>query len=179
MPDSEKVFLASLDVTVRVVAVAGLLPPPVAAEVQRRFGAYLGKPSCPALVYNEALEYLCDTCLGNRPRAAAYEFFGRHSLDRYRETILGRVLIAAMPMLGLERVLRRAPQDFALACNYGTRWVAELAPRHWRMDFEDEIMHPEVLKGVFAGLGELMQQPGLAITHTTLAPGHLSFELRW
>lgn len=171
--------MASLDVTVQVVQKAGLLTPEIRARVEARFGPYLHRPQCPAPVYNELLDFLCATCLADRPLAAAHRFFGRHSVDRYRETILGRVLVAVVPLLGLERILRRAPQDFALACNYGTRWVAQLAPRHWRMDFEDEIMHLEVLHGVFDGLGELAGVPRLEIAARNLGPGHRSFELRW
>lgn len=179
IPDSEKVFMSSLDVTVQVVEDSGRLTPAIRAQVVDQFGAYLHKPQVPALVYTQLVDLLCATCLADQPLAEARRLFGRGSLTRYRETILGRVLLATLPIVGLERMLRRAPQDFALACNYGTRSVVELGPHHWRMDFEDEILYPEVLQGIFQEVGTLLHLPQLQTTYTVLGPRHVAFEFRW
>ena len=65
---------------------------------------------------------------------------------------------------GTERVLRRAPRQFAAVANFGTRTVWQLGPRHWRMDFEDEIVYPEVLGGLILALTrDVLHLPGARI----------------
>jgi uncharacterized protein (TIGR02265 family) len=149
VPDAEKLFNSPLDTAVRAVEVAGLLTPATRAEIQARFGRQLGKPQCNCQVSNELIDLLCATCYADLPRAEALRVFGRYNLERFRETILGRVMMAAMPLMGLDRVMRRAPHDFAAACNYGTRATSELGRHHWLMEFEDEIVYPDVLQGMF------------------------------
>jgi uncharacterized protein (TIGR02265 family) len=81
--------------------------------------------------------------------------------------------------MGLERILRQAPKQFAAACNYGTRWVADLGPQHWRFDCEDEIMPPEMVMGNLDAIAEFAGVTDLQITFSLIAPKHYSFDLVW
>src|SRR5690242_14032737 len=119
MPDSEKRYLTQLDVALETVGDA--LTPELRAQIQTEFGAYLGKAGHPVLIANQLTELLCRNCFGDQPLLEARRLFGRASVAHYRESILGRVMLAAIPIMGMERIVRMIPRDFAATTNYGTR----------------------------------------------------------
>jgi len=175
--DAEKRYLTQLDVALETVGDA--LTPGLRAQIETEFGAYLGKPGHPALIANQLTELLCRNCFGDQPLLEARRLFGRASVAHYRESILGRVMLAAIPIMGMERIVRMIPRDFAATTNYGTRSVVEIGPRHWRCDFEDEIVYPEIIQGILEGIGDMARVPGLHVTCNPLSPKHLSFEITW
>jgi uncharacterized protein (TIGR02265 family) len=175
--DAQKMALVPLDL--QLEAVADRLTPTLRAHIQREFGAYLGKPAHPVSVGNRLNDLLCTTCLADRPLGEARRLFGHAFLRRAHESLVGRVMVAAMPLLGLERVLRQAPQDFGTLTNYGTRWVTQLDRHHWRCDFEDELFYPDFLSGVFESTYALMRAREPQLSYTMLGPRHISFEIRW
>jgi uncharacterized protein (TIGR02265 family) len=177
VPDAEKRYHTQLDVALETVGAA--LTPELRAQIETEFGAYLGKPGHPALIANRLTELLCRNCFGDQPLLEARRLFGRASVGHYRESILGRVMLAAIPIMGMERIVRMIPRDFAATTNYGTRSVVEIGPRHWRCDFEDEIVYPEIIQGVLEGIGELARVPGLQITCTPRGPAHFAFDITW
>jgi uncharacterized protein (TIGR02265 family) len=177
MPDAEKRLLTPLDVAVGTVGDA--LTPALRAQIQTEFGLYLGKAGHPALIANQLTELLCRNCFGDQPLPEARRLFGRASVVHYRESILGRVMLAALPIMGMDRIVRLIPRNFAATTNYGTRSVVEIGPRHWRADFEDEILYPEILQGMLESIGDLAHVPSLRVTATTRGPKHFSFDLTW
>jgi uncharacterized protein (TIGR02265 family) len=177
MPDSEKRYLTQLDVAMETVGDA--LTPELRAQIQTEFGAYLGKAGHPCLIANRLNDLLCRNCFGDRPLAEARRLFGRASVGHYRESILGRVMLAAIPIMGMERIVRMIPRDFAATTNYGTRSATEIGPRHWRCDFEDEIMYPEIIQGIIEAVGEMAHVPGLQVICTLRGPRHFSFAITW
>jgi uncharacterized protein (TIGR02265 family) len=177
VPDAEKRYLTQLDVALDTVG--GRLPPELRAQIEREFSAYLGKAGHPCLVANRLNDLLCRACFGDHPLPEARRLFGRASVGQYRESILGRVMLAAIPIMGMERIVRLIPRNFAATTNYGTRWATEIGPRHWRCEFEDEIMYPEIIQGVLEAIGELAHVPGLHVTCTQIGPQHFAFDLTW
>ncbi|HMA33192.1 MAG TPA: DUF2378 family protein [Chloroflexia bacterium] len=177
VPDADKAYSLPLDT---VFQMAGeLLPPGLEAQIRAEFTGHFGKAQPPALLRFQLVDRLALACFPGRSLAAARRLWGRHSLVGYRQSILGRVLLAAIPVMGLERVLVRIPSALAGQSNYGTRTVWELGPQHWRLDFEDEVMPAEMLQGVIEGLAALVHVPDVQVTWTLLAPGHLSYDLIW
>ena len=122
---------------------------------------------------------MCGTCFGDRALPEARRLFGRASVAHYGESILGRVMLAAIPIMGMDRIVRMIPRSFAATTNYGTRWVTEIGPRHWRCEFEDEIMYPEIIQGILEATGEMAHVRGLQVTCRRLGPQHFSFDLTW
>ncbi|HMA37233.1 MAG TPA: DUF2378 family protein [Chloroflexia bacterium] len=178
VPDADKMILLPLDNHVRAAEI--YLTPGTQARIAAEFGAYLGKPRYPLLVSNAVTDLVCATDLADRPVGEARALLGAAYLWSYRSTIAGRVTLAALPLMGIARTLRRAPRDFAATTNYGTRWSAELGPRHWRFDFEDELLHPEWIQGLLTcAFTELIRVPGLQIGYTLPAPKHISFDIIW
>ncbi len=81
--------------------------------------------------------------------------------------------------MGFDRLLQQIPKQFAAVTNYGTRWVADLGPRHGRFDCEDEILHPEMIVGILEAGAEMMGVRDVQITFTRLAPRHYSYDITW
>lgn len=177
VPDTEKMVRVPLDL--QLEAVADRLTPTLRARIQQEFGAYLGQPRHPVVVGNRLNDLLCTTCLADRPLGEARRVFGRAFLLRSQESLLGRVMLAAMPLVGLERILRQAPQDFAMLTNYGTRGVTMLERHHWRCDFVDELLYPDFLYGVFEVVYALIRVREPRLQYTMLGSRHISFEIRW
>jgi uncharacterized protein (TIGR02265 family) len=177
MPDAEKRYLTPLDVALETVGDA--LTPELRAHIETEFGAYLGKPGHPALIANQLTELLCRNCFGDQPLREARRLFGRASVAPYRDSVLGRVMLAAVPIMGMERIVRMIPRDFAATTNYGTRSVVEIGPRHWRCDFEDEIVYPEIIQGILEAIGNMARVPGLRVTCKRRGPQHFTFDITW
>lgn len=177
VPDSAKLYLAPLDILLQ--AVGAPLPAAVLTQVQAQFGPYLGRPTYPILVGNTLVDLLAATCLADRSRADARRQIGRYYLLRFRESILGRVMLAALPLMGWERVMRRLPGDLAAVTNYGTRWVTALDLRHWRLDCTDEVIYPEMLQGTCEAMGEVVRVATLQVRGTQVASHHVALDFRW
>jgi uncharacterized protein (TIGR02265 family) len=149
------------------------------ATVQDRFGAYLGKPSQPVLVSNAFVDFVCQEAFPTLSLPEARRKLGRLSVAQYQQSILGRVMFAPLRLMGFERLLRQTPRQYAATTNYGTRWVAELGPRHWRFDCEDELIHPESIVGNLEAIAESLNVPQLRVVFTLRAPRHYSFDITW
>lgn len=175
--DDEKMILLPLDV--RLKAFDQYLTPTVRDQINIEFAAYLGKPHYPIAVGNRLVDLICTTCLADLPLAEARQMLGRCYIERYRQTILGHLLLVVRPLVGLEWVLRGLPRNYSESTNFGTYWVAELEPHHWRFDFEDDPGYPDYILGTFQAGGEILQVPGLIITYSTPAHQHMSFDITW
>lgn len=177
LPDAEKMLLTSMDIGLRTVD--PYLNPASRAAVQEQFGAYLGQPSQPVLVSNAFVDFVCQAGFPARTLPEARRELGRLSVAQYQQTILGRVMFAPLRLMGFARVLRHTPRQYAATTNYGTRWVAELGPRHWRFDCEDELIHPESIIGNLEAVAESLSVPQLRVVFTLRAPGHYSYDITW
>jgi uncharacterized protein (TIGR02265 family) len=177
VPDPAKMMTTPLDLW--VTTMEPYLSPADRAVVQLRFAAWLGKPAHPTLVSLEFTDFICRAGFPDLTLGEARRRMARLSLAKYQESILGRVMLAPMRLMGFERLLQQVPKQFAAATNYGTRWVAQVGPHHWRFDAEDEIMHPEMTVGNLEAAGEMLAVPGLRIAIDKPGPRHYSFDLTW
>jgi uncharacterized protein (TIGR02265 family) len=143
------------------------------------FKDYLGKPEFPMLVGNRLVDLVCATCLAQYPVAEAQRLLGYQYMQRYWSTLMGRFLMMAAPLADVEWVLRGLPRQYSAATNFGTYWVAKIAPRHWRFDFEDDPGYPDYILGTLLAGGEILKVRGLHVTYKPIAPNHMSFEIQW
>ncbi len=177
MPDADKLMLTPLDLLLEILA--DCITPAMQAQIVEQFGVYLGKGQHPALVNRRLLNFLCQTCLPQYSPTEAQREFGRRSVLHYRKSILGRVMLAALPVMGMERLLRQYPRQTAAVTNYGTRSVYALAPGEWRLDAEDETMSPDQIQGNFEASCGLIHPQDLHITFTVVGPGNYRFHIHW
>lgn len=149
------------------------------AQVQAEFGAYLNERQYPPLVGNALVDRLCALCFPERPLAEARQQLGYQYMLRYWQTPLGKMVMPAMRIMGMDRIMRGLPRNYATTANYGTYWVAQLGPQHWRFDMEDDPRHPELQLGTLLAGAEVLPLPNHHITVTRLGPEHMSFDIRW
>jgi len=148
-------------------------------QIEDEFQTYLGQAQYPVLVGNQVIDRVCALGLPSQPTEQARQILGRSYVERYKETILGRLLLVAMPHMKLEWILRGCPRNYSTATNFGTYWVAEIAPQHWRLDFEDDPGYPDWILGTLQAGGALLRVPDIHITYTMLEAQHTKFDITW
>ena len=128
VPGAAQRLLTPLDLGLQTLAL--YLSPADPLAVQEQFGTHLGKPGHPVLVSNAFIDWSGQAGFPALPLAVARQRLAHLSVAQYQRSILGRVMFASLRITGRERVLCRAPRQFAATTNYGTRWVAALGPQH-------------------------------------------------
>lgn len=177
MPDAEKMMLTPMDIGLQTME--PYLSPADRALVQAQFGAYLGKPSHPVLVSNAFVNVVAAAGFPTLSLPEARRQMAHISVAQYRQTILGRVMFAPIRLMGLERVLRQAPRQFAAVTNYGTRSVTEIGPNHWWFECEDELMHPETMTGNLEAVAELVHVRDVRVVFSQIAARHYGYDITW
>ena len=175
--DADKLMITPLDMLVEVMT--DRITPAIREQFKAQFGAYLGKSQHPTRINRQALEFLCRQCLSEYSLTDAYREFGRRSVLHYRASILGRIMMAAVPLMGIERLLRQYPRQLAAVTNYGTRSVYARAPGEWQLNAEDEVLPPEQLQGNLETACGLVNPQGLRVDLVIHAPGNYSFPIHW
>lgn len=177
IPDDEKLVLFPMDVL--LASFDKYLTPEVRSRLEAEFSEHLGKPYYPVLVGNRLIDQVCRLCLGEYPIEQARQLLGHSYLQRYRETVLGQLLLDARPLVSVEWFVQGLPRNYASATNFGTYWVEELEPQHWSFNFEDDPGYPDWILGTLLAGAEILQVPGYRVTYTLPAPQHISFDIRW
>lgn len=177
LPDAEKMMLTPLDIGLRTMV--PYLTPDSRAAIEAQFKTYLNAASHPILVSNAFVDAVCRAGFPQMSLPAARLRLARLSVAQYQQSILGRVMLAPIRLMGIERVLKQIPRQFAATTNYGTRWVAMRGPQHWLLEFEDELMHPETPIGSIEAVGELIGVKNLRVAFTLRAPRHYAYDITW
>lgn len=177
VPDAEKMMLTPLNIGLRTIE--PYLTPDSRAAIVAQFRAHLDTVNHPILVSNAFVDAVCRAGFPMMSLPEARLRLARLSVAQYQQSILGRVMLAPIRLMGMERVLKQIPRQFAATTNYGTRWVATLGPQHWLLEFEDELMHPETPQGSVEAVGEFVGVKQLRVAFTLRAPRHYAYDITW
>ena len=79
------------------------------------------------------VDYLAQSRWGHLPREEAYAAVGRAAVLAYESTLLGRVLLQMLRVLGPERMLYRLTKTLRSINNYTETQVRELGPGHFEV----------------------------------------------
>ncbi len=132
-----------------------LKPTPALVEELRRIGYDPERPKTeyPMPVWSDCLEAARRHVYPTLSRAEGMEALGRDFANGYLETIVGKVIGAALPLLGPARALRRLPNYFTTARTDVTLTVDMEGDRRARVRVADPYPMPEMLVGIIiAGL---------------------------
>jgi uncharacterized protein (TIGR02265 family) len=188
VPDAAKLFLYPADDHLRPYEpyVAAVLPGALQLTSERRarlpaeFGPYLGQPHHPLEVGLRLIDWLCATCQPTVPLSVARRAHGRAGMLLWGQyNIRGRVITAAMPFMGMERILTRLPQTLATVTNFGSRWVAPAAPGHWYFGCADDPTPPEYVAGILEALSESTKVADFVVQCTAPSSHERVYEVRW
>ncbi len=105
------------------------------------------------------------------PDAADREL-GRRFIEGFLETITGKFVKLALPLVGPDAMIRRLPRYYGSTQSAGTTEVFEEAPRQYRVRFVNRYSRPEFLAGMLEAV------PGLAFRVTVLTHTAEGSELR-
>lgn len=177
MPDEAKLIVFPLSVV--LASFEAYLTPAIRAQLEQEFAPALAQQQYPVLVGNRLIDRVCELCLADKPLEEARQILGRAYISHYRKTLIANILTVPDPLLHLEQILEGLPHQYAVASNFGTYWVAEVAPHHWRFDFEDDPGYPDWILGTLQAGNEVVQVSGLQLSYTVLAPRHFSFTITW
>ena len=89
----------------------------------------------PLETYVSLVDYLVQSRWSQLPEAEAYAAVGRAAVLAYEDTLLGRVLLQMLRVLGPERMLYRLTKTFRSINNFTETQVRELGPRHFEVWF--------------------------------------------
>jgi uncharacterized protein (TIGR02265 family) len=178
LPDADKYFRYPAE-----DLLAGLPAPLTARQqaiLQAEFGPGLGQPTCSLAVMLRLLDWIALVAYPDLPRGEARRRHGRAStLAWSQRAILGRVLMAAVPLMGLERVLRRLPSSIGGLTNFATRTIYCQGPGHWWYTASDDPTPPELTAGAIDAVGTLTGARQLTVQWVTPSRHDRVFELRW
>lgn len=177
VPDADKKILLPLGI--RLKAFEAYLTPAAREQINQEFKDYLGCDEYPVLVGNRLIDLICRTCLADQPLPEARRILGHQYMQQYWSTLLGHFLKMAAPLAKVEWIMRGLPRQYSATTNYGTYWVAEVAPQCWRFDFEDDPGYPEYILGTLLAGGELLKVADLQVSYQVVGPQHLSYTIRW
>jgi len=83
--------------------------------------------------------------------ADGYHRLGLLFMEGYFQTILGRLLTAAMPLVGLERSLMRVPKAWKANQPTLEMTVEKQADRQWRVEIKEKGVLPDFCAGLLEG----------------------------
>jgi uncharacterized protein (TIGR02265 family) len=160
------------------------LPVPLTARqqaaFQAEFGPVLGRSTCAVADQIRLMDWIAAVVYPDLPPGAVRRRHGRAgTLVWSKGTILGRVLTAAVPLMGMERVVRRLPQTIGGVTNFATRTIYREGPGHWWYTASDDPTPPELTAGMIDAVGEVTGARQLTVQWATPSSHERVYEIRW
>ena len=129
--------------------------------------------------FAEVLRYLARKRFEHLPQSEGLFRVGACLFEGYRKTLLGQIQLAALHLLGPERLMRKIPEFVGRSSNFGTRTVEQLGPGHWRVFFRGVPLPGDYYKGI---LHAALRATGANAPQTRweqTGPEDMTFEVRW
>ncbi len=164
-------LLRSLDISERS---------PEMRELVRLSGGTDYVPSeIPVERFAEMLHFLARQRFGSLPTSEALFQVGACLFDGYRKTVLGQIQLAAIHLIGPERLMRKIPEFVGRSSNFGTRTTERLGPNDWRVYFRGVPLPGDYYNGI---LHAALRVTGVQAPQTRweqTGPEDMTFEVRW
>jgi len=155
--------------------------PEVAAELKKTYNYDVKRP--PAAVPMETglaiLQYAAHYLYPDLPKAAALRKLGRLGFEKYRQSIIGRIMLAAMPLWGPHRLLKNSPRLYEMTVKYGVRTVKQVGPCRYEFRHTEDPGHIEILAGVAEASLEAAGAKNVKVTIRTLSTDDHILNIEW
>ena len=129
--------------------------------------------------FGEVLHFLARTRFASLPRSEGLFRVGACLFEGYRKTLLGQIQLAALHLLGPDRLMRKVPEFVGRSSNFGVRTVAQLGEHHYRMDFRGVPLPGDYYSGI---LHSTLRATGVDSPQShweQIGPEDMTFEVRW
>lgn len=178
-PATREVYDSAFDTMARALDLDG--KPELIAELKEKTG-YDRKHPAPSYspeVTQAVMDLLARRCFSGMPLDDAYERFGGQAFGGYRATLVGRVVLAALSMVSVERALRLALRSFQGMANFTRHEVIHVSDEVLVYRAHSSIMHPRYLLGVLKELmlGSRNPEVKVELTEHTLEHTDYTFTL--
>lgn len=129
--------------------------------------------------FSDVLHHLARQHYGTLPPSEGLFQVGTCLFEGYRKTVLGQIQLAALHLLGPERLMRKVPEFVGRSSNFGERSVERLAANDWRVYFRGVPLPGDYYRGiVHAALRAAgAQSPQTSWEQT--GPEDMTFQVRW
>lgn len=157
-------------------------------ELQRRlvalgFDAKHLAPSYPPLVFQACIAAAAHFLWPEAPTDVAQRSLGRMTVEGFQGTVLGSITLAAIRLLGPERLLRQTPKRIFAGQNYGHSASRELAPQRWELDYlgipEGIPYNVEFVCGAIEAAMQLAGAKNATVEPARQVTGGFVMEIRW
>lgn len=129
--------------------------------------------------FAEVLHYLARQRFATLPMSEGLFQVGACLFEGYRKTLLGQIQLAALHLLGPERLVRKIPEFVGRSSNFGKRTTERLGQNHWRVDFKGVPLPGDYYNGI---LHAALRATGVQTPQTTweqTGPEDMTFQVRW
>ena len=150
------------------------------AEIIQLCGGTRDMPTeVPVGRYIALLEWLALRYFPKKPLLAGLEAVGRRMFHGYRETLLGKIQLAALNVVGPDRLMRKAGEFIGRNSNFGQRTSEQLGPRHYRIRFRGIPIAPEFYCGLCLSAFDVLGIKTGRITYEKQSPEDFDLDVRW
>lgn len=133
----------------------------------------------PVECFAEVLHYLARQRFGNLPVSEGLFRVGSCLFEGYRKTLLGQIQLAALHLLGPERLVRKIPEFVGRSSNFGQRTVEQVGPNHYRVHFRGVPLPGDYYNGI---LHAVLHATGVSSPQSSweqIGPEDMTFHVRW
>lgn len=123
-------------------------------------------------VWRNALEIARRHEFPTLPHDEGLKALGRRFVDGFFQTIIGKFVAVALPMLGSSMMQRRVPSMFKMARKDLDVSAVEESPNRYRLIFKDKHPSPEFVAGFMEGIGFHLKRPAVARIENRSAEGY-------
>jgi uncharacterized protein (TIGR02265 family) len=113
------------------------------------------------------------------PRDEGLRRLGRRFVEALRQTLMGKLLSATLPMLSPAAVMQRLPKAWANTQPQLRLLVRELAPRDWSVTFEDRDLLPHFCVGQLEAVVALTAVRDPRVTLVEQGPDRCVIRVSW
>ncbi|MBF5044013.1 DUF2378 family protein [Aggregicoccus sp. 17bor-14] len=154
---------------------------PAWREAAGLLGGQLG--ALPAIVpvesYVELMRWAARTAFPTLiPTQGIYEV-GLRLVDGYQQTLVGKLQLATLPLLGPHRIAMMSPDLFRRNAPFGTRTIRQVGPGQYLLEFRGIPIPSEFYVGALTSSLRVAGMKGGDVTARVLGPEDVDYDIRW
>jgi uncharacterized protein (TIGR02265 family) len=139
----------------------------------------LAEKDVPVEQYIELVQWLASRYYSHLPLSKGLFEVGMRWYEGYRKTILGKVQLAAIHIIGPERTLKKVPAYAEKHSNFGKRNLVQQGPQSYILQFREIPLAPDFVIGILKGGFVECGIEKVSLEWKRLGPEDLDFIISW
>lgn len=95
------------------------------------------QPTYPPKVFLDCVFVAAEHLWPELPREQGLRRLGGLTVQGFQKTVLGSITLAAIRLMGPDRLIKQLPKRYFSGQNYGSGRVEQVGPRHWEVHYLD------------------------------------------